>query len=247
VAVFAKKFDGDPRIEFVVVSGHSHGTEPVLASKHNEALRDQWMKAGLDAVIDDKGHLDGGRVYLDKAIKPTVDIFCRHFKKTPVALQIHLTENGWKKELIDYGCEKKLLLLRNALNVRVGGKTRASYADLCGSHDIKFGWSEFGGSVPREADRGKKQEYADERIGRQSDTTGTKKKASGKEKKIEEDMSTKVKTLDLYKAGIGDDSDPDFKSLSRASYMPLAEWLPELETRQEYDAALKWAHEHLVK
>jgi hypothetical protein len=51
----------------------------------------------------------------------------------------------------------------------------------------------------------------------------------------------------VYKRGLGDDSDPAFKPASRISYLPLGERIPEVETEEQWNAALRWATEHLEK
>jgi len=48
IRAFARKFDGDPRIEFVSIGGYSSGHEPNLSAWDNDKLMAQWIKAGFD-------------------------------------------------------------------------------------------------------------------------------------------------------------------------------------------------------
>jgi hypothetical protein len=73
-----------------------------------------------------------------------------------------------------------------------------------------------------------------------------KKPAGISVKKLRDEAHT-AKLLDIYQRALGDDNDSALKPSSRLSYLPLSERAPRVETEDEWNAALKWAWEHLEK
>ena len=64
---------------------------------------------------------------------------------------------------------------------------------------------------------------------------------------LQGNRAKKVPLLWAYKNIIGDDNDAELKPYSRISYVPLSKRIDEVETEQEWMAALKWAWEHLER
>lgn len=230
IRAFAKKFDGDPRIEFVSIGGYSNGTEPNLSAWDNKRLMGQWRRFGFDDFT-----VTG--IYLNKAIKPILKIKGDAFRKTPVAQAIHVkTDFDWA--LNKFAASKKFILLSNVLNVKVGVKTRQMWRNLREELDTKVGYAEWGGAAGRETNptniKLKKERKQALKEGRKPENIH---KSS--------DQSTMAKLMDVYRAAIGDDSDQKLRPYSRISYLPLGKHIPAVETEKEWQAALKWAWEHL--
>lgn len=230
IRAFANKFDGDPRIEFVVTGGYSNGHEPNLSAWDNDVLMDQWIEVGFD------GFTSSG-VYLNKAIKPILKIFPDAFRKTPIAQIIH-AKTDFDQALNEFAASMKFILLSNGLSVKhANTQSRQAWRDRREKLGVKVGFAEWG-------PRGRETDLYQAQLKKQRKQA--LKKGSEPEKiRKGRDWSTMAKLMDIYRAAVGDDSDPNLRPYSRMSYLPLGRQITEAETRQEWEAALKWAWEHL--
>lgn len=231
IRALAKKFDGDPRLEFVSASGYSQGVEPNLSARRdNAALMEQWKKAGFD------GFTPSG-VYLNKAVKPILTIFADTFRKTRVAVSIHVRSDfDWAMN--EFAADMNFILLSNGMNVRVAGaRSRQAWRERREKLDAKVGYAEWA-PPGRETDQNKFREMKKRRKAvnerRDSANLGGRK-----------DQSTMAQLIDVYRDVIGDDNDPRLRPWSRLSYLPLGRRISEVETDEEWMAALKWAWDHL--
>ena len=230
VRAFARRFDGDPRIEFVSTGGYSSGHEPRLSSRDNDALTDQWKRYGFDGFT-------ASGVYLNRAIKPILKMFSDALQKTPVAQTINVrTELG--EAINTYAASLKFILLSNGLSLRnANAASRQEWRNRREKLGVKMGFAEWG-PAGRETDLKRLRERRERR------------RAAREEKELEKinkgrDRSSVATLIDVYRAAVGDNGDPKLWPRSRLSYLPLGERFPEVETEEEWKAALKWASEHL--
>jgi hypothetical protein len=107
IHALAKKFDGDPRIEFVATGGYANGHEPGLSSWDNEPLMGQWKAAGFDGFMPDG-------VYLKGAIEPILKMFDDAFEQTPIAQTIHV-KSDFDRAMNAYAVSLKFIMLSNGL------------------------------------------------------------------------------------------------------------------------------------
>ncbi len=136
VHAFAKKFDGDPRIEFISTGGYSSGHEPNLSAWDNDKLMDQWKKAGFD------GFTTTG-VYLKKAIMPILTLFGDAFQKTPIAQTIHV-KSEFDKAMNAYAAERKYILISNGMSVKANEDSRKLWRERQETLKTKVGYAEWG-------------------------------------------------------------------------------------------------------
>ena len=223
VREFARKFDGDPRVEWVAVGGHTTGTEPRLSSKENDLVMDQWEKVGFDGFTPDG-------IYLQKAIKPIYKMFHDAFRKTQVS-STFIATGEFSEVMNRYGAELGFLLTSNGFGTKAATRRgRENMRQRREEWGAKVAYAEFGPS-------GRDSRFMDE----------TFEKPQGVSVKEMRDSTHVAKLIDIYKGAIGDDNDPALQPFSRLSYLPLSERAANVETEEEWNAALKWAWEHLEK
>jgi hypothetical protein len=231
VRALAKKFDGDPRIEFVSTGGYSAGHEPNLTASDNEKLAEEWRQAGFDGLVP-------GGTYLNKAIKPILKIFDDAFRKTPVAQTVHV-RTDFDRAMNEYAASLGFLFLSNGFSVKFDAQQRGIWRDRREKYGVKTGFAEWG-PAGRELSLEKRAEKKE------------RKRAKREGQPVEKgrgprDHSTMATLLEVYRRGIGDDSDPALKPASRISYLPLGDCIPEVESEEQCTAALKWASDRLEK
>lgn len=225
----ARKFDGDPRIEFLSTGGYSSGHEPNLSSRDNDALTDQWKKAGFDGF-------NPSGVYLNRAIKPILKIYSSAFQRTPVAQTVHV-RTDFDRAMNEYAAGLKFILISNGLSWKMDAQSRQAWRERREKLGVKTGFAEWG-PAGRETDleklREKRQRKRATREGQQMDRS-----------KSAIDWSTVATLMDVYHSAIGEDGNAKLKPRSRISYLPLGRQFPEVESEGEWRAALKWAWEQL--
>ena len=223
VAELARKFDGDSRIEWVAVGGHTTGTEPRLSSKENDLVMDQWVKAGFDGFKPEG-------VYLQKAILPIYRMFRNAFRRTPVSATF-ISVGEFSEVMNRFAAEQDFMLTSNGFGAKAGTRSaRATMRQRRETWGTKVAYAEFGPS-------GRDSRFLDESF----------VMPPGVSVKEMRDAKHTAKLMDIYRGAIGDDNDPSLRPHSRLSYVPLSERVPDVETEQEWNAALKWAWEHLEK
>jgi hypothetical protein len=231
VRAFAKRFDGDPRLEFISTGGYSSGHEPNLSSWDNERLKSQWEKAGFDGMTPNG-------TYMNKAIKPILKLFADTFRKTPVAQTVHV-RSDFDRAMNEYAAKLRFILISNGLAAKIDAHQRQLWRERRENLGVKVGFAEWGPSgreLSAEMRQLKKQRKRAMREG-----------GSGADLRGQRDRSTLAPLLVVYRRAIGADSDPELKPASRISYLPLGDRVPEVETQEEWLAALRWASEHLEK
>jgi len=227
---FAAKFDGDPRVEYVATGGYSNGTEPRLSAKEDDKLMDQWTRNGFDGMT-------ANGVYLTKGIKPVLKLFRDAFKKTPVG-QTYIAKGEFSEELNRYAARDLGFFLKsNGQGMRsANAEARQTWRERRETYGVKVGYAEWGPSgriVDEEQFQLKKEKK--QRAAEKGDFAP----------RIELDRSKMAKLIDVYRGLIGDDADPSLQPSARLSYLAFDERIPEVETDEEWNAALKWAWEHL--
>ena len=232
----ADRYDGDPRLEFVATGGYSSGHEPNLSSRDNALLMDQWRAAGFD------GFTTSG-TYFRAAVRPILALFHDAFRKTPVAQTIHVKsefDNAINRLAASYG----FILMSNGMSIKVATAAgRQQWRDRRERYQTRVGYAEWG-----PAGRGGK---GNRRVGKRRAGGGRRqdhRPAGAAERPRRPDRNpTRAATLmDVYRGVLGDDADPALRPASRLSYVPLGMRLPEVETDEEWTAALRWASEHLA-
>ncbi len=136
IRAFAKKFDGDPRVEFIATGGYSSGHEPNLSAWDNQTLMDQWKQAGFD------GFTTTG-VYLKQAIFPILALFGDAFQKTPIAQTIH-TKSEFDQAMNAYAAERKFILTSNGMSVKANEDSRKLWRKRRETLKTKVGYAEWG-------------------------------------------------------------------------------------------------------
>jgi hypothetical protein len=231
VRAFARKFDGDPRIEFVSTGGYSSGHEPNLSNADNERLGEDWRKAGFD------GFSTGG-TYLNRAIKPILKLFHDSFHKTPLAQTIHV-RSDFDLAMNEYAASLKLILISNGFSVKMDAAQRQEWRARRETLGVKMGFAEWG-PAGRELSSEKRAEKRERKRAAREGSADARMRGP-------RDTSTMATLLVAYKRAIGDGSEPEYQPASRISYLPLGERIPEVETQEQWLAALRWASEHLEK
>ena len=223
VREYASKFDGDPRVEWVAVGGHTTGTEPRLSSKENELVMDQWEKAGFDGFEPDG-------IYVQKAIKPIYKMFHDAFRKTQVSSTFIIT-GEFSDEINRYGSSLGFMLTSNGFGTKAAVReNRERMRERRETWNTKVAYAEFGPS-------GRDSRFLDEDF----------QLPKGVSVKDIRDKEHIAKLIDIYKGAIGDDNDPALQPASRLSYLPMGDRAEQVESEEEWNAALKWAMEHLEK
>lgn len=233
IHAFAKKFDGDPRIEFISTGGYSSGHEPNLSSRDNRVLLHAWETAGFDG-FDPRG------VYLNKAIKPILAIYRDAFRSTPIAQTIH-AKTRFDHAMMGYAASLKFILISNGFSVKANATTRRAWRERHERLKTKVGYAEWG-PAGRETDLSKRHEKKRAKLAKKQGLKPPKR-----QKKKHRDRSSTASLMDVYRAGIGSDDHPSLAPHSRLSYLPLGKQIPAVETKTEWDKALKWGWEHLTK
>ena len=231
VRAFAKKFDGDPRIEFISTGGYSSGHEPNLTASDNERLAAEWKSAGFDG-------LTANGTYLNKAIKPILKLYRDAFKKTPIGQTVHV-RTDFDQAMNEYAGKMGFILISNGFSVKFDAEQRKVWRDRRDKLKVKMGFAEWGPAGRETSLEKRAEKKARKRAAREGQSV-----ERGRQQR---DYSTVAPLLEVYKRGIGDDSDPAYKPSSRISYLPLGERIPEVETQEQWNAALRWASEHLEK
>lgn len=223
VREYARKFDGDPRVEWVAVGGHTTGTEPRLSSKENDLVMDQWIAAGFDGFIPEG-------IYLQKAILPIYRMFRDAFQNTQVSCT-YISTGEFSDTMNRYGGELGFMLTSNGFGTKAAiRENRINVRRRREVWNAKIAYAEFGPS-------GRDSRFLDE------DFTLPK----GVSVKDIRDKVHVAKLIDIYRGAIGDDTDPAMQPYSRLSYLPMAGRIEQVETEEEWNAALQWAVEHLEK
>ena len=230
IHAFARRFDGDPRVEFFAPGGYSNGTEPKLSSKEDDQLMDQWKQHGFDGFT-------ASGIYLSKGVKPVLKFFFDAFKRTPVG-QTYVSKGEFTDELNRYATQElKFFLKSNGQGMRSANpEGRQAWRDRREKYGVKVGYAEWGpsGRIADEAQfqlKKEKKRQAEEK----QDYSAT----------IQLDPAKMAKLIEVYRGLIGDDNDPSLRPSARLSYLAFGERIPEAETEEEWNAGLKWAWEHL--
>jgi hypothetical protein len=157
-------------------------------------------------------------IYLNQAIKPILQFYADSFHHTPVAQVIHV-KSDFDHAMNRHVASLKFIVISNGLGyAKFNAKERREWRERRETLGVKTGFAEWG-PLGRSA----------EKIRRNKDPEG------------------QAKLIDCYQAAIGSDSDPELRPASHISYLPLSERVPEVETEEEWDAALRWASEHLER
>jgi hypothetical protein len=223
VAALGRKLDGDPRIEWVAVGGHTTGTEPRLSSKENDRVMEQWVKAGFDGFTPEG-------VYLQKAILPIYRMFRNAFRRTPVSATF-ISVGEFSEVMNRCAVELGFMLTSNGFGAKAATRrARTTMRQRRETWGTKVAYAEFGPS-------GRDPRFLDESF----------VKPKGVTVKGMRDPKYTAKLIDIYQGAIGDDHDPSRRPHSRLSYVPLSERVPTVETQEQWNAALRWAWEHLER
>ena len=230
IHAMARKFDGDPRVEYVATGGYSNGTEPRLSAKEDDKLMDQWKRNGFDGMT-------ANGIYLTQGIRPVLQLFRDAFKKTPVG-QTYIAKGEFSEEMNRYAaCELKFHLTSNGQGMNAANaEGRKMWRERREKYGVKVGYAEWGPSS-RFVDKEQFQLMKEKK--RKAEDSGDYKS------RVAPDRSKMAKLMDAYRGLIGDDNDPALKPSARISFLAMGERFPEVETLEEWSAALQWACEHL--
>jgi len=215
IAAFAKRFDGDTRIEYIRMGGWQIGTnEPSFYGGASEFIVEQLAKHGMDIErFQDKSKitrsLPGDSLYAE-AVRDMIDIWYKHFKKTRLGATIHFSkeEGSFEEAMMRHCFNKKTTILNTGLNEKDKRLAREEFREAHDRYGCKVGW----GGVTH--------------IGQFSNR---------------EELDRKGRTVrfEAILQGIGDDDDPNYAPASKVSYLVFGtDFL-------EDEKAVKWASGHL--
>jgi hypothetical protein len=215
IAAFAKRFDGDRRIEYIRMGGWQIGTnEPSFYGGASEFIVEQLAKHGMDiGRFKDKSKLTrslpGDGLYA-KSVRDMIDIWYKHFKKTRLGATIHFSkeEGSFEEAMMRHCFNKKTAILNTGLNEKDKNLARKEFREAHDQYGCKVGW----GGITH--------------IGQFSN---------------KEELGRKGRTLrfEAILQGIGNDDEPNYAPASKVSYLVFGtDFL-------EDEEAVKWASGHL--
>lgn len=189
IAEFARRFDGDPRIEFIRMGGWQTGTnEPSFYGGASNYMKEQLEREGETIAGQRRPRLSADSRYAD-AVRDLVDIWAKYFRKTRLAATIHVSKRGGSfEEAMNEHCARKgILLLNTGLNESDLSKARSAFRDYADRTKTKVGW----GGITH--------------IGRHSSEAEKSRFVAGVQG-------------EAFRQGVGSDSDKRYSPASRASY-----------------------------
>jgi hypothetical protein len=145
LAVMARRYDGDPRIEYIRMGGWQVGTnEPSFYGGATEYLREQLAAQGEPLPAGRKAHLPANSRY-SEAVTALIDLWHANFKKTRLAATIHFpkedADRGSFEQVMNDHCAKyRVTILNTGLNERDKTETRKAYRAWHDSQRCKVGW-----------------------------------------------------------------------------------------------------------
>ncbi len=219
IAAFAKRYDGDPRIEYIRIGGWQIGTnEPSFYGGATSALRDQLEKEGEHIEGRRKPRLSADSKYAG-AVRDLMDAWARHFHKTRLAATVHFPREGggrrgggdesFEAAMIEHAAKLGFTLLNTGLNEGERNGGRAQFRQYADKYNVKVGW----GGITHIGKHSSEDEQSEMAGGLRGET---------------------------FRQGIGSDTDANYKPASRASYIVFG---PEM---MQYKEAVQWAAEHVV-
>ena len=217
IEAFARRYDGDKRIEYIRMGGWQVGTnEPSFYGGASEFIVDQLAAHGMDtSSLGDERKIS--RALTDKslyavAVRDMIDIWYKHFTKTRLSATIHFSkdEGSFEEAMMKHCFDRKTTILNTGLNEKDKSEARTEYRAAHDRYGCKVGW----GGITH--------------IGQFLD---------------EQELSAKGRTVkfEAIVQGIGDDDNPQYAPASKVSYLVFG---IDFLTDQK---AVKWASEHLVQ
>jgi len=215
VAAFAAKYDGNRNIEFIAVTGYSAGDEPRLSAEDNGYYFNDWISAGLDPGIS-KTRVNSDNYYSQAEAGNNA---------------VYLKTNLWAIDLFKKYFKRTLLMINVIKRDKAWSQERYIYAASKG-----VGLGSNGLNV--QVDLSYRQWARDMQLQYKVpvaffEFANARLKPDG----------TSATLLEVYKSGMGIDGDTTYGPWSRISYMPVGDWRSDLETYDEWKAALKWVYE----
>jgi hypothetical protein len=149
IAAFAKRYDGDPRLEYIRIGGWQILTnEPSFYGGASEFLVDQLLENGMDVRGMEKNlkkmrNLPGDSPY-SKAVLQMMDIWFKHFRKTRLGVTVHEPQEKATFEDVQMqsALAHKALIMNTGLNEGDKTEMRRLYRT---AHDqgCKVGWGDL--------------------------------------------------------------------------------------------------------
>jgi hypothetical protein len=216
LAAMAKRYDGNPRIEYIRMAGWQVGTnEPSFYGGASEFLAEQLAREGMkvDAEARKKGLMRGlpGDGPYARAVLAMIDLWRKHFTKTRLAATIHFSKEkgSFEEALMEHCLANRIMIMNTGLNESDHAESRRQYREVHDKRGVKVAW----GGITH---------------------MGTKLSA--------EALAAKGRSLRMEAViqGIGDDAQTAYAPASRASYLVLG--LDFLEDAE----AVRWAQAHLA-
>ncbi len=195
LAAFARRFDGDPRLEFIRMGGWQVGTnEPSFYGGATAYLQEQLAAEGEIVGGRRRPELTADGKYA-QAVRELVDLWHRHFKKTRLAATIHFDRRGggFEAAMNEHCAQQGCTLLNTGLNERDHADARSFFRRMHDERHLKVGW---GGITHLGSE------------GRQDSHRANRKAASNT-------------LLEAFRQGIGADGDDALRPASRVSYVVI--------------------------
>ncbi len=194
LAAFSKRYDGDPRIEFIRMGGWQIGTsEPSFYGGAVRFIRGQLSTEGEAVEEGRKPKLSSTSQYA-RAVKDLIDLWHQSFRETRLAATIHLDRgkaDSFERAMNDHCASKGCLLLNTGLNERDHTPTRQFFRKMRKEHGCETGW----GGITH---------------------LGGKREKGRKKKKVSAQI-----LLEAFKQGIGSDEQPRYAPASKVSYVVI--------------------------
>jgi len=217
IAAFARRYDGNSRIEYIRIGGWQILTnEPSFYGGASEFLVDQLLANGMDVRGMEKDlkkmrNLPGNSPY-SKAVLQMMDIWFKHFKQTCLGVTVHppKEKGSFEDVQMQSALGHKALIMNTGLNEGDKTEMRQLYRTAHDQHGCKVGWGDL--------------THVGQHLSRQQ-------------------LAAKGHSLwmEIAKQAVGSDADEAYKPAAKISYLILnSEALADEE-------ATKWLVEHLVE
>ncbi|MCX7015303.1 MAG: beta-galactosidase [Candidatus Sumerlaeota bacterium] len=147
IAAFAQRYNGNPRIEYIRMGGWQVGTnEPSFYGGASEFLLDQFAAEGMKIPADKNMKeairgLAGDSPY-SKAVISMIDIWRKHFTKTPLAATIHFSKEAgsFEEAMMSHCFANHIMIMNTGLNESDHTESRTAYREARDQHGCKVGW-----------------------------------------------------------------------------------------------------------
>ncbi len=144
LAAMAKRYDGNPRVEFIRMGGWQVATgEPSFYGGASELIAAQLLENGVDIKKHPSNKQPGDGMYA-RAVCDLIDLWYQHFKQTRMAVVVHFPksegEKSFEATMVQKLLSMKATIFNTGLNEGDKKKTREQYRRYHDESGCKVGW-----------------------------------------------------------------------------------------------------------